>query len=323
MLQLIQWWWAEYISGAPNATVPVIDAILAAFLGAIQIGTVTLSTYSWPLLLVAATLHYRFVFMHMLVRGGGMLGDTFGEMVFMCVSLGFYMWFLQHLVPITDALLTTFIGWGVEASGGQFAPPTLRTPSLIMQAGLDAAGPLVAFDTFWRGLKSTYNLLSDPWLFVAAVVILAAFGAITLHFAMMVVEFYLAVLASGVLIPLAVWRVTSELGEFAAGWVIGGLVRAFISCTLIGIAVPLFQLLVQPQAGVPLIPDSLMVALGAALFGVLAFVVPGRAASMVGRASLHLTGSTVVSAAMTTARFGMMGRGAVRGVSRMVQRLGA
>ena len=67
-----------------------------------------------------------------------------------------------------------------------------------------------------------------------------------------------------------------------------------------------------------LIPQALSLAIGSFIFLVLAVWVPARAATMAGRASLGLTGSTIISTAMTLGRFGMMATGAWQGAQRVV-----
>ena len=111
------------------------------------------------------------------------------------------------------------------------------------------------------------------------------------------------------------------LAEFCIGWVTGGLIRILVTGAVVGISVPLFTLvqLNTTGGGDPTFYSSLVVALVSAIFAMLAWIIPGRAAAIAGRGvSLVLTGSTIMSSAASAARGGMAVRGAVQGVSRML-----
>jgi type IV secretory pathway TrbL component len=137
---------------------------------------------------------------------------------------------------------------------------------------------------------------------------------------MMLIEYHLAVMLASVLIPWGIWRMTSGVAEFSLGWLTGGLIRALVSSAMIGIATPLFALLNRPVPGIGFFGMAQTVILmGASLiYLVLCWVIPAQAARMAGHASLGLTGSTLLHAAMTTARFGMMASGAGSTAARVI-----
>jgi len=151
-----------------------------------------------------------------------------------------------------------------------------------------------------------------------------------------------------VLVPWGIWSQSRHVAEMSIGWVTGGLIRAFVSTILVGIALPLFKLLTPatPQSplslalggdvnaaltalglkftGVPyMMPvlDMFVFLGGAIIFCVLCVLVPGRAARLAA-GGLDLSGYALASAAMTTARVGMMvsgvGGAATRAYSRMM-----
>ena len=83
------------------------------------------------------------------------------------------------------------------------------------------------------------------------------------------------------------------------GWVLGGLVRVLVSCSIIGMAVPLFQLLLVPPSGIMDISNTALRLGGTLFFAAIALAVPGKAANWASRAGLALSGSTVLAGAMT------------------------
>jgi hypothetical protein len=87
------------------------------------------------------------------------------------------------------------------------------------------------------------------------------------------------------------------------------------------VATPLFQLVSFPTAGGdPTADTALTVALSSGLFALLAWVIPGRAASIAGRGvSLALHAGTVLATAAGGGRFLLMAQGAIRGISTLVQ----
>jgi type IV secretion system protein TrbL len=147
-----------------------------------------------------------------------------------------------------------------------------------------------------------------------------SFIAITAHHMMMMIEYNLAVMLATVLVPWGIWRASAGIAEFGLGWLTGSLIRALVSSALIGIATPTFALLNRPIPGTGYytLSQTFILLGGAIIYLVLAWVIPANAARMAGQASLGLTGSTLMAAAMTTARFGMMAAGIGSTVTRVI-----
>jgi hypothetical protein len=95
---------------------------------------------------------------------------------------------------------------------------------------------------------------------------------------------------------------------------------------MVGIATPLFALLNQPlpSTGYFSIPQTFLLLCSSVMYLILCWTIPSLASRLAGQASLGLTGSTLTSAAMGMARFGMMAVGmastARRVISPMLQR---
>ncbi len=298
----------------------LINLLTGTYLGALEAGARALTVYALPILAVAAFVQFHREWWPVVVSGGSQMGDALGHFVFLLVSVGFYMWLILHLWDIGQAAFDTFVQWGMLGGGNGLSSDALRNPGFIMDIGLRVAFPIAEQATWLQKIWYGLNLAISPmdWLLVACILI--AFLAITVHHLFMLIEFYLALMCGHVLIGWGIWRTTAHFAEFSLGWITGGLIRALVSCTMIGLSIPLFEQLRMPAAdGVKTLVQVVTPVVGSVIFAVLAWVLPARAARMAGSATLGLTGSTITSAAMTTTRFAMMTTGAVRGTSQMIR----
>lgn len=304
----------------------MVNLLAGAYLGALEAGARALTVYALPILAVAAFVQFHREWWPVVMSGGSQMGDALGHFLVMLVTVGFYMWLILNLWDIAQAAFDTFVQWGLLGGGNGLSTGQLRNPGFIMQMGLKLAFPMAEQATWlqkiWQGLSMAVS--PSDWLMAACIIL--AFLAITVHHLFMLIEFYLALMCSNVLIGWGIWRTTANFAEFSLGWLTGSLVRALVSCTMIGISIPLFdQIRVAPPASgqggafdILTYMGAAIPVVGAIIFAVLAWVLPARAARLAGSASLGLTGSTLASAAMTTTRFAMMSTGAVRGVSRLM-----
>jgi type IV secretory pathway TrbL component len=298
----------------------LVDTITAAFLGALQGGWGTLAAFMLPILGVCAVISFYREYATTVMSSGAGLGDAMAHAILLIFAAGCYLFLLTQLFPIAQAALDTVFYWGLLGAGGGVSAGQLRTPSFIFETGLKAAKPIADFDTWMRSVQSTFKLAAHPGDLIAYWAIILSFLGITLHVTMMLVEFYLAVMLSSVLIPWGIWRLTSGIAEFSLGWLMGSLIRALVTAAMIGIATPTFDLLNQPVPGDGFFTYAQTFRLvgGSLLYLFLAWIIPTRAATLAGQASLGLTGSTLVSGAMSGGRFGMMLSGLAGSVSRVI-----
>jgi type IV secretion system protein TrbL len=298
----------------------IFDALVAGFLSAIATGGGTLARYGIGLLSILFMFSYMREFGAKLATGVGSLSDALGTPLLYFIMVGSYMYILSNLIPMTTAALNTAVGWGLEMSGGSISADLIRQPSFIVQAGLDVAKPIAQFDTIWNSIKSTIGLAAHPQNLLVFWVILLSFMASAIHFGMTIIEFALSVALTYVLLPWGIWVPARSVGEFAVGWVLGGLVRVLVSCSIVGISVPLFGLLLQEPQGFIDIANVVIRLVGSLFFGAIALAVPGKAANWASRAGLALSGSTVLAGAMTFARFSLIGTNVIRGFSHLLGR---
>jgi type IV secretory pathway TrbL component len=297
-----------------------LDDVTAAFLSALQGGGERLGTSSLGLLSVVAIIAYYREFGARMLAGQGSVSDALGAPLLYCLTVGGYYYGLVHLREIGMAALNTFVQWGVQGGGGSFDVAVLQRPSFILETGLKAARPIADFDTWLSAIKSTVKLAASPGDLIAYWFIILAFIAITAHHMMLLIEYHIALMCAAVLLPWGLWSFTAPLAEFSLGWITGGVVRALVGTAMLGIAFPLFDLLNRPTSDIITVTQTFILVAASIIFCVLCWVIPARAAGIAGRGvSLALHGGTLMSAAATFARFGLMATSAIRGVSTLLQ----
>jgi P-type conjugative transfer protein TrbL len=306
----------------------LLNLLAGAYLNALEAGARSLTLYAIPILSVAAIAQWHREWWGVVLSGGSQIGDALGHLLFMVVTTGFYLWLLVHLWEIGQAAFDTFAQWGMLGSGHGLTTDQLRNPGFILERGLKLAFPVADQASFLEKAWKAVGLVVSPKEWGMALAIVLAFLAIAVHHLFLLVEFYMALMCGHVLIGWGMWKVTAHFAEFSLGWITGALIRTLVSCTIIGISIPLFDLIRQvPTAGSPFevmtYVNNVTPVVGSLVFAVLAWVLPARAARMAGGASLGLTGSTIASSAMTLTRFGTMTYGAIRGTSQLMRRAAA
>lgn len=314
----------------------VLNTIFGSFVTALEGGTTALAVYAIPILGACACIWFYWQTGLDFALGHGDLSTPLGGLLIRVLVIGIYMWVLIYWVPMTNAILDTmifFASLGFTTGGVDF----LRTPATLWEAGLAAAKPIADFDTWQRSLAAAWNFTVKPLDLASFVIIIASFLVLALHVGMLLVEFFLSVLLGVVLLPWALLRGVGHLGELAVGWLTGTAIRALVSCTLVGIARPLFATLgavpgIPPPSGIldrlgalviPQAPSYLasFSLVGASLvFLTLCLIIPNRAARLAG-IGLALSGNDLAGAAAGAARFGIGASGVLRGTSRMLARV--
>jgi len=317
--------------------VDLINQIFGTILSAIQ-GTVTsLATFSLPILAFAALIMFYWQGgLELAMSQGGSLADALGGLLAKVLVIGIFYFVVVFWQPLTKAIVDTMLFW----SGAPNAQAMLTQPGQVWEMGQQIANSLGRYDEFWREQAATWNFVVSPRDFLLFLATLLGFFVMTLHMGTIMIELTLAMALGTVLFPWSLIRPLGMLGEFAVGYFTGGCIRALVAALLIGIAFPVFQGLtptlatsaaaatfVDPLSGVafpthaPPMTESVGMALGAILFAFLMVILPGRAARLASLPTMALTGSDLTSAAMTTARFGMMMTGMTTGVLRGTSRM--
>jgi P-type conjugative transfer protein TrbL len=254
---------------------------------------------------------------------GTTAGDAVASVLLTAVKMGVFYWLLVNLSPLATAAYQTFLQWGMTPTAGAFSNETFLQPASMINLGFAIAG-----DIHDMGQRlSIWSRLNHPFLLwgysIAYFLILLAFAFVALHLMMTIIEYHMAVLVSVVLIPWGVLRPTAFFTEFSIGWITGGVVWVLVTGALVGIATPLFRDIAPTMTagGDPTAPSSLIVAIASVIFALLAWVVPGRVASIAGRGvSLALHGGALLAAAAGPLRGVVLVSAAIRGVSSLLRR---
>jgi P-type conjugative transfer protein TrbL len=304
-------------------TATALDTITAAFVSALQGGAETLGAFALPLLGVLAIIAFYTQLGPLLAMGGVGAGDAIASALLLLVRTGIFYWLLVNLSPLATAAFQTFLLWGNTAVGGSVTANTFTTPSTLIDLGFKIGKPLLEFGSLWQRLTTKWLPVMAFLHGLAYYAVLLSFLGVALHLMMTIIEYHMAVLVGAVLMPFGVLQPLAFFGEFSIGWLTGGLVRILVTGAIIGIAVPLFDVLspTTTAGGDPTVYSSLMMAFTALVFAILSWVVPGRAASIAGRGvSLALHGGAIVAGAAGGLRGVLAVQAAIRGISSLLRR---
>lgn len=299
----------------------LIDIIVAGFLAAIETALNNLVPVGVAVLGTLALITYAVRYWPLVMSAGAGLGDVLAGFLLLVMGLAITLWITQNIIQMGDALYEAASTLGLQAASGSVDAAQLRNPSFILTMHKDVTRPLETFiarhTSVWAVTTNAPTLFSF-WL--AEIVIYLCFVGISIHVAMIVIEFYLALAAAALLVPCVVFQPSATLGEWVVGWVLGNTVRVFLVTLVVGIAVPLMNNLVGVGGGQdPKWVEVLGLLGGTGLFGIIAWTVPGRAANVVGH-GLSLTAGTIAGAAASSLRWAQVAGGAIRGSSRLLQR---
>jgi type IV secretion system protein TrbL len=302
----------------------LLDRIALAFSIALDGAFAALSVYSLGLLTVFGFLHF-YIAMGLGVVGYITLWDAIGRFLWTIVKIGIFYWIIISLYDLMwNGAFMTFAQWG-SVSGG-FGLDALLHPSQIVVEGFRRAYPIKVWLDQFIGLSLPVYFVDFTIGLASYWVTVFAFGAIALHVLMALIEFKMALATSAVLLPWAVFTHTAFVGELSISWLVAGLIRILVTGVLMGVATPLFELLVLPPPTLlgpdPTVFQAMSLGIAAFVFAVLAWVVPSRAAGIGGRGmALALTGEHLVGGGMAgiagVRYLRSIGGGAIRGASRL------
>jgi len=300
----------------------ILDTITAAFVDALRTGQGALAQYWLPLLLVFATIAFYLQLGPLLASGSAGAGDAIASTLLTSVKIGVFYWLLKNFAGLASAALLTFLQWGVAPTGGGVSADTFLAPSKVLDVGFKIGAPIREFTNsfiHWAGVWNWPMLITYSLAYYAIVL---AFAFIAVHLMVTIIEYYLAVMVAMVLIPWGVLQPTAFFAEFSIGWVTGGLVRILVTVGIIGIALPLFDLVRfnTTGGGDPTFYSAVVCAITAVIFAILSWVIPGRAAAIAGRGvSLALHAGTLVAGAAGGGRAVLAISQAIRGTSRLLR----
>ncbi len=299
----------------------LIDKVVGGFLSAIQAGTLTIAPFGVGALGVLAVIAYGTRQWPMVMSSGAGLGDALAGFLLLVMGLGITLWILTNIIPMGDALYQAALTIGLTAAGSDVTVDNLRSPSFLLSMHKVVTKPLENFILAHTGWSVMWNGPTMLSFWLAELAIYCTFVGIALHVALIQIEFYLSILSAAVLLPCVVLTSSTFLGEWVVGWVLGCTTRVLLVSAVAAIGVPLFQgLAVAPGAGAGADPtwvEALGVVAGSVLFGVVAWIVPGRAANLVG-SGLGLSGSLIAGVAAGSARSLLLVHSLVQSAQRVI-----
>ena len=281
----------------------LIDNVISGFLSALQAGTANVAPYGIGLLGVLAVIAYGTRQWPLVMSSGAGMGDALAGFLLLVLGLAITLWIVTMIIPMGDALYQAALTIGLAATGSGVSAEQLRSPSFLLAMHKVVTKPLETFIVNHTGWAVMWNGPTVFLFWLAELAIFITFVGVALQSGLIQIEFNLAILMASVLLPCVVITASTFLGEWVVGWVLGCTTRVLLISAVAAVGVPLFQALaVVPVSGAdPTWVEALGVVAGSVLFGVLAWVIPGRAANIVG-SQLGLSGAVVAGAAAGSAR---------------------
>jgi len=301
----------------------LMDTVLNVFLAILATGRAALWPIGWGLLGFFALLMFYQELWPCMLSGGLYAGEALGTVFYILVRLGFFMYVLDNAEILSSALFELARQFGTQGGGSEAALELLVAPSSLLALQQEVTRPLEVFMTNLSVLNAWWAAPVALILWVVEILIYAVFVGLAVNLAFVQVEFYMAVLAATVFLPCALVPALRGLGDFCAGWVLGGVVRAFLVIAMASVAVPIVGALAVPAgsiAGDPTVTDALGLLGATVLYGIAAWHIPSRATHLVGT-GLGLSGMMLAGAGSTLMRWGMIGRGVIQATSTGMSRL--
>jgi type IV secretion system protein TrbL len=201
-------------------------------------------------------------------------------------------------------------------------------PSTIIDAGFIAAAPIRDFmERYSSGILGTLRVIDKPW---AAITYPACYWLAVIAFALLafvmvfvLIQFKLSVMTSTVLLPWGVLTHVAFISEMSIAWIVASLIRVMLTVCLVGIGVPLFEMIGVnfTGGGDPTEYSSIAMALVSFIFAGLAWYLPKQAAHIGGRGMALVIGSEIATrpafegVRMTMAMMPLAGRATAQAIS--------
>ncbi len=242
---------------------------------------------------------------------------NFVDVFFKILFIGFWWWIINAFPTLMTMVLNSFISWGAIAGGSSAGAiaPLMLDPSAIAGYGMTAIEPItVAMNNLgWRetGLSIFYGLI--------ALIILVLFFVIAIQVFITVLEFYLVVALTSILLPFAFIKRTAFLAEKAIGAVVAFGIKLMVLAFIITVAQPVLAGLIIDGPVTYQSMFALLLVAGA--LAVLVLHAPGVAAGIMA-GSPSLTMANVATTALAAGAAATGGGAAALGATRAAASLG-
>lgn len=254
---------------------------------------------------------------------------NFADLFFKILFIGFWWWLINAFPTVMTMILNSFIAWGARAGGAAPAATSalLLNPSAIAGYGLIAAQPI------WDAIQDmgVANIGQMVIYGLLGLVVLGMFFVIAIQVFITVLEFYLVVALTSVLLPFAYIKRTAFLAEKAIAAVISFGIKLMVLAFIITVTQPVLAGLALAPGVTPTYNTIFALILTVGALAVLVLHAPGVAAGIMAGAP-SLTAGSVASTAMAgglavsgaglaaygaTAAAAQLGAGAATGAARL------
>ncbi|TVR95796.1 MAG: hypothetical protein EA406_13315 [Rhodospirillales bacterium] len=218
--------------------------------------------------------------------------------------LGFFAWLMGNWGAVTDQVMQSFIGLGLQAGGSTMSPAEFMRPSMINRAGEELATPLfvaASQQLTWSNAFSSGAL--DTWLgfTVAGWMVRIAFYILAIAVFLSLVGFLLSTAVALPLLAFSAFAGTAWIAKGALGLIVSSSVYMMTFAAIASLTSPLMtSLAVAPNPDIAIAGQAVLSAL--MVLGLIWFA--GRIAAAVASGGVALGLSQGVAAAGSAAVVG-------------------
>lgn len=159
--------------------------------------------------------------------GGEKLVEVFKKILY----LGFWMWIVTSFPSLCDFFVKSLIQAGTTAGGG--GVPSLFNPSAIAGYGLDATAPLAV-----RLQNIGFNFVDAILIGISYILIVLCFLIIAWQVFYAVIEYYLMVAVTAVLLPFGFLKPTKFLAEKAVAAIVASGIKLMVLAFILSVVEP-------------------------------------------------------------------------------------
>jgi type IV secretion system protein TrbL len=251
----------------------VMDRVLAAFTMIADAGIERIADEVMWLFFSLTTI--SFIWQHirnMATDKAHPVGLLFGQLI----SIGFFVWILQQYTWITTQFYLSMIKLGLIAGGLDGVDPAkFGNPSSLMKIGMDVVKPLFDAMGTWGWLTGT-NII----MLLSVIVVLAGFFIMSFQVFVAILEFKLGLIWCYLCFAMATLKQTSFATEKALGYIFASGMKLFALATITSIGAPVIKSFFTYSAS-PTYNESLSVAFGSLVLGMLTWFAPAKVAGVV------------------------------------------
>ena len=209
--------------------------------------------------------------------------DVMARLIRKILYVGFFAFLIGNFHALSDIVLRSFTGLGLQASGAGLSADDVLRPGKLAALGLSAGKPLLEAAGELSGFPAFFeNIVQILVLLVAFLLVIIAFFVMAVQVFVVLIEFKLTTLAGFVLVPFGLFGRTAFLAERVLGNVIATGVKVLVLAVIVGIGSTLFdQFIATWSGGQPTLEQVLALVLGAMTLLGLSIFGPGVASGLV------------------------------------------